>query len=157
MEYLLDTAFTPQAFAALIGDDGDGLWQRVSQAAYLESDTPNGAPFTGRQWTNDEVWRAGADSRSCGTETPVYGIERYVRMRRDRARAQLPGCADLPAGARGCGLPRCPPATARLNQAATGRRAITAARHRRTDRTGAPQVDHRRPAGKKRVTSRRRA
>ena len=106
MEYLLDTEFTPEAFAALIGDDGDGgLWQRVSQAAYLESGAPSRAPFTGRQWTNDEVWRSG-----CRQQELRHG---------NRARAQdgagatcacaataparsSPGCAE-PAGGHGEG------------------------------------------------------
>ena len=108
VEYLLDTAFTPEAFAALIGDDGDdGLWRRVSQAAYLESGTPNGAPFTGRQWTNDEVWRSGCRQQELRHgNAHVYGIEHYVRMRRDRARAQLARLRrDLPKGAGGAEFP----------------------------------------------------
>ena len=108
VEYLLDTGFSPEAFAALIGDDGDdGLWQRVSQAAYLESATPNGAPFTGRQWTNDEVWRSGCRQKELRHgNAHVYGIVRYVRMRRDRAREQLARLRrDLPAGAGGADFP----------------------------------------------------
>jgi hypothetical protein len=39
--------------------DGTGLWQQVSQSAYLEADFPYAAAFTGRQFSNDEVYRAG--------------------------------------------------------------------------------------------------
>ena len=108
VEYLLDTGFSPEAFAALIGDDSDdGSWKRVSQAAYLESGTPNGASFTGRQWTNDEAWRSGCRQEELRHgKAHVYGIVHYVRMRRDRAREQLARLRrDLPAGAGGGDLP----------------------------------------------------
>ena len=91
VEYLLDTAFTPEAFAALIGDDGDdGLWRRVSQAAYLESGTPNGAPFTGRQWTQ---------RRGLAQWVPTAGVAARERARvRDRAlRAHAPRPRPRPA------------------------------------------------------------
>ena len=49
MEHMLDTEFNPRAITARIGPRAeDGLWQRVRQAAYLESDTPHGRPFTGQ-------------------------------------------------------------------------------------------------------------
>jgi hypothetical protein len=57
LEHLLDTVFNPAAIAAAIGTGG--LWDTVAQAAYLESDSPHGQPFTGRQFTNHEVWRSG--------------------------------------------------------------------------------------------------
>ena len=91
LEFLLDTQFHPQAFAEQIAaDSGDGLWGRVSQAAYLESATPNGQPFTGRQFTNDEVYRSGCQQYELrhGNEK-AEGIIHYVRMRRDSARQQL--------------------------------------------------------------------
>src|SRR5262249_47002465 len=60
LEFLLDTLFNPEAFALQItADSGDGLWGRVSQAAYLESATAYGQPFTGRQFSNDEVYLSG--------------------------------------------------------------------------------------------------
>ena len=91
LAYLLDTQFNPGAVEAQIArDSGDGLWGRVSQAAYLESTTPYGAPFTGRQFTNDEVYRAGCRQNELhhGQEK-ADGIMNYVRMRYDRARQQL--------------------------------------------------------------------
>jgi hypothetical protein len=68
----------------------DGLWHRVRQAAYLESDTPHGRPFTGRRYSNDEVYRSGCRQRELrhGKKT-VEGIVHYVRMRHDSARVQL--------------------------------------------------------------------
>jgi hypothetical protein len=91
MEHLLDTEFNPRAIAAQIGThSGDGLWHRVRQAAYLESDTPFGRPFTGRQFSNDEIYWSGCRQREMQRgRQKAEGIIHYVRMRRDSARAQL--------------------------------------------------------------------
>jgi hypothetical protein len=91
LEHLLDTGFTPDSIAALIGAEGaGGLWDRVRQAAYLESATPYGQPFTGRQFSNDEVYRSGCLQNELrhGNEN-AEGIVHFVRMRRDSARRQL--------------------------------------------------------------------
>jgi hypothetical protein len=90
LEHLLDTDFNPDAVAAQIGADGGGLWDRVRQPAYLESDTPDGPPFTGRQFSNDEVYLTACrqNERNRGG-SHVEGIYHYVRMRYDRARQQL--------------------------------------------------------------------
>src|SRR5215475_9781748 len=92
LEFLLDTQFHPRAFETQIAaGSGDGLWGRVSQAAYLESATAYGQPYTGRQFTNDEVYRSGCMQYELrhGKEQ-AEGIIHYVRMRRDSAR-QRPG------------------------------------------------------------------
>ena len=91
LEYLLDTQFNPAAFRGLIAPDSDGgLWGRVRQAAYLESATPYGGPFTGRQFTNDEVYLAGCRQNELHhAQEKADGIVNYVRMRYDRARQQL--------------------------------------------------------------------
>ncbi|MFG3259744.1 CotH kinase family protein [Streptomyces sp. NPDC048172] len=94
LEHLLDTEFGPERVGALLGAEGsgrtDGLWQLVSSAAYGESTTPNGQPFTGRQFTNDEVYRAAYRQweLSRGAQF-TYGIYHYTRMRYDHARRQL--------------------------------------------------------------------
>ena len=91
LEHLIDTDFNPRMISALIGAGSDeGLWARVRQAAYLESWTPYGQPFTGRQFTNDEVYSSGCQQNELrhGNEK-VEGIVHYVRMRRDSARQQL--------------------------------------------------------------------
>ncbi len=91
LEHLLDTQFNPGAFGKLIAvDSDDGLWGRVCQAAYLESATPYGQPFTGRQFTNDEVYLTGCKQNELrhGQEK-AEGIVHYVRMRCDSARQQL--------------------------------------------------------------------
>lgn len=91
LETLLDTRFHPEAFSELIAaDSGDGLWGRTCQAAYLESATPYGQPFTGRQFTNDEVYLSGCKQNELrhGQEK-ADGIIHYVRMRYDSARQQL--------------------------------------------------------------------
>ena len=91
MEYVLDTMFSPRRIAAQIGEEFEGgLWDRVRQAAYLESDTPAGRPFTGRKFSNHEVYRNGClhDEVRHG-KAKIEGILHYVRMRRDSARAQL--------------------------------------------------------------------
>jgi CotH kinase protein len=91
LEHLLDTAFNPRAFAAQIGTHSpDGLWQRIRQAAYLESDTPWGRPFTGRQFSNDQLYWSGYRQHEVRQgRKRAEGIVHYVRMRRDSARAQL--------------------------------------------------------------------
>ena len=91
IEYLLDTEFNPKAIAAEIGNESDGgLWDRVRQAAYQESETPHGQPFTGRRYSNHEVyWNAGRQCELRHGFKRVEGIVHYVRMRRDSARAQL--------------------------------------------------------------------
>ena len=91
LEHLIDTEFNPGMISALIGAGSDeGLWARVRQAAYLESGTPYGQPFTGRQFTNDEVYLSGCKQNELrhGNEK-VEGIVHYVRMRRDSAWQQL--------------------------------------------------------------------
>jgi hypothetical protein len=91
MEHMLDTEFNPRGFAAQIGArSGDGLWSRVRKAAFLESDSPHGRPFTGRRYSNDEVYQHGCRQHELrhGKKT-VEGIAHYVRMRHDSARTQL--------------------------------------------------------------------
>ncbi len=91
LEHMLDTEFNPESIAARIGAEGaGGLWDRVRHAAYLESTTPYGQPFTGRQFTNDEVYSSGCRQYELrhANETSE-GIVHYVRMRRDSARHQL--------------------------------------------------------------------
>jgi hypothetical protein len=91
IEHLLEAEFTPDALDARMRGPGDGpIWPLVSQAAYLESNTPDGQPFTGRQFPNHEVYLA-ADQQ-CELwrgESHVQGIVHYVRMRADSAKAQL--------------------------------------------------------------------
>lgn len=91
LEHLLDTEFSPDAIAEQISPESEtGLWARVRQAAYLESDTPYDAPFTGRQFTNDEVyWAASKQKEVQHDKARIVGILNYVRMRYDSARAQL--------------------------------------------------------------------
>jgi hypothetical protein len=108
VEFLLDTRFNTRAFSEQMGTDGgEGLWQRISRAAYLEAGTPSGPPFTERQFTNDEVYRAGFEqSELRHGDATILGIYHYVRMRYDRARSRL---AELrptyPAGASGASFP----------------------------------------------------
>jgi hypothetical protein len=91
LEFLLDTQFNTHAIAEQIApESGSGLWSRVCQAAYLESNTPTGQPFTGRQFTNDEVYLSGCQQNELrhGQEK-AEGIIHSVRMRHDSARQQL--------------------------------------------------------------------
>jgi hypothetical protein len=105
LEHLLDTVFNPAAIAAAIGTGG--LWDTVAQAAYLESDSPHGQPFTGRQFTNHEVWRSGHEQHELRRgDEKAEGIVHYVRMRHDSARRQLTELRrDHPAGASGATFP----------------------------------------------------
>ena len=91
IEYMLDTEFNPGAIAAQIGTRSEcGLWHRVRQAAYLESDTPYGRPFTGRRYSNDEIYQSACRQRELRHgKKEIEGIVHYVLMRHDSARAQL--------------------------------------------------------------------
>ena len=91
IEYLLDTRFSPRMIAAQIGRELEGgLWDRVRQASYLESTTPDGRPFTGRKFTNHEVYWSGCRQHELRHgKAKIEGIVHYVRMRRDSARTQL--------------------------------------------------------------------
>ena len=107
VEFLLDTEVNPDAVAAVIGAGDGGLWDRVARSAYLESDTPHGGPFTGRQFTNHEVYRSDFLQEELRRgEEKAEGIVHYVRMRHDRARAQLADLRrDHPAGSSGATFP----------------------------------------------------
>jgi hypothetical protein len=88
LEHLLDTSFNRPAIDAMIG--ASNLWGRVVPGAYLESDSPHGAPYTGRQYTNDEVYQTGFEQFELRHgQTFVLGVHHYVRMRYDSARKQL--------------------------------------------------------------------
>jgi hypothetical protein len=91
LEHILDTEFNPRAITEQIGPrSAEGLWHRVRQAAYLESDTPYGQPFTGRRYSNDEVYQSGCrQHRLRHGKKKMEGIVHYVRMRHDSARGQL--------------------------------------------------------------------
>ena len=91
VEYLLDTSFSPKIIAAQIGREFEGgLWDRVRRASYLESTTPNGRPFTGRKFTNHEVyWNGYRQHELRHGRAKIEGIAHYVRMRRDSAQTQL--------------------------------------------------------------------
>ncbi len=104
LEHLLDSHFNPDVVGSLMGQEGDGgLWDRVRQAAYLESDTPHGQPFTGRQFSNHQVYLNGCKQWELhGGNYKVEGIIHYVRMRYDSARKQLAQLrSDYPSGASG--------------------------------------------------------
>jgi len=91
LEQMLDTEFNPRAITEQIGPrSADGLWYRVRQAAYLESHTPHGQPFTGRRYSNDEVYQSGCRQHELRHgKKKMLGIVHYVRMRHDSARDQL--------------------------------------------------------------------
>jgi hypothetical protein len=104
IEYVLDTEFNPDSVAPRIGFESEGgLWGRIHQAAYLESDTPYGSPFTGRQFTNDEVYVNGCKQNELRHQNQkIEGIIHYVRMRYDSARTQLEDLrATMPRGSSG--------------------------------------------------------
>ncbi|MFI5890233.1 CotH kinase family protein [Actinoplanes sp. NPDC051513] len=103
LDFLLETDFTPQALTGRM----DGLWPRVVPSAYLEADFPHSAPFTGRQFSNDEVYRAGHEQQELRHDKQfVLGVRHYARMRCDSAREQLTALRSrYPAGASGAHFP----------------------------------------------------
>ena len=71
--------------AGYFRDHGINRIERV-----IESTTPNGRPFTGRKFTNHEVYWSGYRQRELRRgKAKIEGIVHYVRMRRDSTRAQL--------------------------------------------------------------------
>ena len=107
LEHLLDTTFAPDTVTERIGPDGGGLWDRVQQAAYLESDTPHDVAHTGRQFSNDEVYLAnGKQFELHRGQATIQAITHYGRMRHDRAREQLAVLRRIhPRGSSGAGFP----------------------------------------------------
>lgn len=103
LEFLLDTDFSPQALSARTA----ALWARVVPSAYFEASFPGSPPFTGRQFTNDEVYRAGHEQQELRHANQfVLGIHHYARMRYDSAREQLASLrGKYPAGASGAHFP----------------------------------------------------
>jgi len=86
LESLNDRMFTE----AWVQREIDKLWPRVEKAAYLESDSENGAPHTGRQWTNHEVWQHGHEQWELNRgSTHIEGIIHFVRMRHDSVKRQI--------------------------------------------------------------------
>jgi hypothetical protein len=118
----------------MVGPSPSALWSRVSQAAYLESDTPHGPPFTGRQFTNDQIyWNAFAQHELVRPGNRIEGIVHFVRMRRDRATAQLAQLRGTWArgvtGAEFTGLPEPLPAACAQAVETARRRASSPLRH----------------------------
>ena len=107
LEHLLDTTFAPDTVTERIGPDGGGLWDRVQEAAYLESDTPHGPPHTGRQFTNDDLFLVnGKQFELHRGEASIQAVTHYVRMRHDRAREQLAVLRTVhPRGSSGAAFP----------------------------------------------------
>ena len=90
LEHLLDTEFNPATIRARIAPQGGGLWDLISTAAYLESDTPTGNPHTGRLFSNHEVYLNGQRQDELRrADRMIEGIYHYTVMRYDSARAQL--------------------------------------------------------------------
>ncbi len=86
VEKMLDDVFNPTTIDRRIR----GYWNLISTAAFLESDSPQGTPHTGRQFTNDQVYWNGREHRYLDYRgLHSHGILHYVRMRHDSARQQL--------------------------------------------------------------------
>jgi hypothetical protein len=91
MEWQLDNIFNEDWLQEQIGDEGTGgLWDRIRQSAFLESDTPHGPSHTGRQFTNDQVFHNGFKHHQLQQGSQfTLGILHYLKMRRDSAQSQL--------------------------------------------------------------------
>lgn len=86
LERLNESVFTEQ----WVQRELDKLWPRIEKAAFLESDSEHGAPHTGRQWTNDEVWQHGHESSELNRDqTHIEGIIHFVKMRHDSVKRQI--------------------------------------------------------------------
>ena len=91
MEYMLDTEFNPgrlprrsgraARMACGTGSGGQPTWNPIRRL---------GQPFTGRRYSNDEVYQSGCRQHELRHgKKRMEGIVHYVRMRHDSARAQL--------------------------------------------------------------------
>ncbi len=92
MECVLEHYFNVGWLEAQLGDeDGrDGLVALIRQSAYLESDSPRGAPHTGRQFTNDQVYWNGFQHHELRRgDHFLLGIWHHVNARHDSARSQI--------------------------------------------------------------------
>ncbi len=121
IEHLLDHVLNEDAIRARIGDEREdrrgGLWDLVRDSAFLESESGTGAPHTGRQFTNDQVYWNGyrgydlriGDFHAIGILRDPDGAGGYVHLREQSARQDL---AELRARVRpsGAGFPAPVPA-----------------------------------------------
>lgn len=92
MDCALDAWFNEKWIKGKIGDEKSkkGIWQVIRRAAYLESDTPTGAPHTGRQFTNDQVYANGYLHEELEKDSMfALGILHHVRWRHDTAKKQI--------------------------------------------------------------------
>jgi hypothetical protein len=90
IEWMNDSFFTDAWINGQIGDDNRGLWSRVRAAAFLEADNGAAPAHTGRQFTNDEVWRHGHDHNELNRGSQhLEGLIHYVRMRHDKVKGDL--------------------------------------------------------------------
>jgi hypothetical protein len=108
LEHMLDCCIQETRVMALVGEEGrSGFWERVRHGAYLESDTPTGAPHTGRQFTNDQVYWNGFEHHELRSGSQhTLGILHFIRMRHDNAREQLRSLrAQHPRGSSGATFP----------------------------------------------------
>ncbi len=111
LEYLLDRMFNERWLGERIGSEGSGgLWDRVRPSAYFESDFEHGPQHTGRRFTNHQVYQNGFQHEELPVDGgKILGILHYMRMRHDRARAQLRELrASDPRGASGAVFPAVP-------------------------------------------------
>lgn len=110
IEWMNDTYFTDAWVTEQIGDDTHGLWSRVKNAAFLESDTPDGAPHTGRQFTNHEIHEHAWEHEQLDRNgLHLEGIVHYFRMRHDNVKSQLARLrTDHPRGSSGATFPAAP-------------------------------------------------
>jgi hypothetical protein len=107
IEHVNETMFTDTWITKQIGDERSGLRRRVQTAAYLEADGPSVPPHTGRQFTNDEVYRHGfvQDEMQRGAQK-IEGIVHFVRMRHDAVARELARLrAKHPKGSSGARFP----------------------------------------------------
>jgi hypothetical protein len=109
VDHMLDCCVNERWIAERIGEEGTrgGLWERVRHGAFLESETPTGAPHTGRRWTNDQVFWNGFQHHELRADSQhTLGILHFVRMREANAREQLRNLrVSHPRGASGARFP----------------------------------------------------
>lgn len=112
MTMFLDSRINRKWFESRIGLDGSGgLWDQVRESSYLESDSPTGAPHTGRQFTNEQIYYHAfeqyelPDRHSSNLQWGdrfTLGIVNFVRKRHSSAREDLRALRDAhPEGSSG--------------------------------------------------------
>ncbi|MBN1948001.1 MAG: CotH kinase family protein [Bradymonadales bacterium] len=111
IDYMMDAIFTEAWFEQQIGASGEGgLWDLLEPSALLEAEEDDSQPFTGRQFTNNQLVQNGYEGRELWQDNNhSLGILQYVHLRRQSVESQLVQWRQrFPTGSSGVSFPQQP-------------------------------------------------